>query len=253
MKRAFFLISVAALAAGCQTTRVDPDPSILRVGVTPRSQPMVFRQGGEIAGIEADFAQKLGEALNREVVFIEVPWEKQLDYLEQNRTDIIMSNMTITGPRSIRINFTTPYMQSGLSGLFRRDNYDPAGLIASTIRNQNKRIGFVQNTTGEFYCRQRFTRAVLESYSSPTDGVTALKANKVDMFVHDAPLIWWNSAVHEADLVAFPEVLNVEPLAWGISKSNLQLLDDVNALIAQWQKDGSSRRIIKNWIPNTGQ
>jgi polar amino acid transport system substrate-binding protein len=238
---------------GCQTTRLDPDPSMLRVGVTPRSQPMVFKQGGEIAGIEADFARRLGEALNRKVVFVEVPWEKQIDYLEQNRTDIIMSNMSITAPRSMRINFTTPYMQSGLSGLFRRDNYDPAGLVASTIRNQNKRVGFVENTTGAFYCRQRFTRAKLEGYPSPADGVTALKANKVDMFVHDAPLIWWNSAVNEAELVAFYEVLSVEPLAWGIRKSNLQLLDQVNALIAQWQKDGTSDRIIKNWIPAAGQ
>jgi len=84
MKRALFLIVLAAVLAGCKTTRVDPDPSILRVGLSPRSQPMVFKQGGQVVGIEADFAHKLGKALNREVIFIETKWEKLIDSLEQN-------------------------------------------------------------------------------------------------------------------------------------------------------------------------
>jgi polar amino acid transport system substrate-binding protein len=253
MKRIVFLFSMAALLAGCQTTNVDPDPSILRVGVTPRSQPMIFKQGGQIVGIEADFAGKLGQALNREVIFIEVPWEKQIDYLEQNKTDIIMSNMTITAPRSIRVNFTTPYMQSGLTGLFRRDNADPSGLMGSTLRNQKKRIGFVKNTTGEFFCVQRFTQAKLTGYSKTQDAVTALKNNRIDMFVKDAPIIWWLSAVNESDLIAFPEVLNVESLAWGVGKHNMALLDQINPLITQWEKDGTTKKILQNWIPTFGK
>ena len=65
MKRIVFLFAAAALLAGCQTTRVKPDPTVLRVGVSANSQPMIFKQGGQIVGIEADFAQKLGKALNR--------------------------------------------------------------------------------------------------------------------------------------------------------------------------------------------
>lgn len=249
MKRIVFLFSMAALLAGCQTANVKSDPSVLRVGVTPRSQPMIYKQGGQIVGIEADFARKLGGALNRKVVFVEVPWEKQIDYLEQGKTDIIMSNMTITPPRSMRINFSTPYMQSGLSGLFRRNSSDVSGLTGSTMINQNKRIGFLKSTTGEYFCIQRFTKAELTGYAKASDGVNALKNNKIDMFVHDAPIIWWLSAVNERELIAFPEVLNTEPLAWGIAKYNTTLLDEVNGLIAQWKKDGTSKKIIQTWIP----
>jgi len=253
MKRIVFLFSIVAILTGCQTTSVDPDPSVLRVGVSPRSQPMIFKQGGQIVGVEADFAHKLGEALNRKVVFIEVPWEKQIDYLEQNKTDIIMSNMTVTGPRSIRINFSTPYMQSGMSGLFRRDAYDPSGLLANTIINQNKRIGYIKETTGEIFVMQRFPRGEKKSFSSKDSAVKALKNGKIDMFIHDAPQVWWLSAMNESDLVAFPDVLNVEPLAWGVRKSDMALLDQLNALVVQWGKDGTSKKIIQNWIPTIGQ
>jgi ABC-type amino acid transport substrate-binding protein len=70
------------------------------------------------------------------------------------------------------------------------------------------------------------------------------------MFIHDAPIIWWLSAMNEQDLIAFPDVLSVEPLAWGVRKSDLELLDQINALLVQWNNDGSRQRIIQNWIPN---
>ncbi|MCK5676755.1 MAG: transporter substrate-binding domain-containing protein [Verrucomicrobia bacterium] len=250
MKKIVGLLFVVTLLAGCITQSVQPDPSVLRVGVSPRSQPMVFKQGDQIVGVEADFAHKLGEALSREVVFVEVPWNKQIDYLEQNKTDIIMSNMTITAPRSIRINFSTPYMQSGISALFRRDAYDPSGLLASTIINQNKRIGYMKNTTGEIFVMQRFLRGEKKSFSSRDAAVKALRSGKIDMFISGAPSIWWLSAINESALVAFPDVLNVEPLAWGVGKHNIALLDEVNALIAQWGEDGTSKKIIQNWIPS---
>ena len=73
------------------------------------------------------------------------------------------------------------------------------------------------------------------------------------MFIHDAPLIWWQSAMNERELIAFPDVLNVEPLAWGVRKSDLALLDQINPLVAKWRKDGTSQRIIQNWIPAFNQ
>lgn len=252
MKRTVLLTSLAALLAGCTTSRVAPDPSILRVGVSPRSQPVIFRQDGQIAGIEADLARRLGEALGRETVFVELKWDELIPALEQNDIDIIMSNMSITQPRSIRINFTTPYLQSGLSGLFRRDSSDGASLVGSTILNQNKRIGYIKNTTGEIFCVQKFTRAKLSGFAKTEDAVAALKSRKIDMFVHDAPMIWWHSALNESDLIAFPEVLNVEAVAWGIAKSNTALLDQVNALLAEWEKDGTLTRVIRNWLPMAG-
>ena len=249
MKRMLFLLPLFAfLLAGCQTTDVPPSPDVLRVGITPDSQPMAFWQNGQIVGIEPDFAKQLGKALHRRVVFVEVPWEKQIDYLEQNKTDIIMSGMSVTAARRIRIDFANPYMQSGLSAIFRQDNYDPAGLQASVLRNQ-KRIGFVRGTTSELFVYQQFPIAQKKSFSDIDAAIDALRAGRVDMVIFDAPVLWWQYALHEGELMAFPSLLNVEPLAWGISKQNPELLKQVNEVLARWQKDGTARKIIRHWIP----
>jgi len=249
----FSLVTMLALLSGCVTQGHAPDPTVLRVGISPNSQPVIFKQGGMVSGIEADFAHLIGSEVGRKVVFVEVPWNKQITYLEENKTDIIMSGMTITGARRIRINFSSPYMQSGISGLFRRDSYDPSGLLASTIINQNKSVGFVKGTTGEMFVMQRFPRSKKKSYSKSAAAVSALKSGKIDMFLHDAPMVWWLSAMNESDLVAFPDVLNFEPLAWGVRKNDIVLLDQLNALVAKWEKDGTRLKIIKKWIPILSQ
>ena len=249
MKRIFMLAGLCSvLLAGCQTAEVKPSPDLLRVGVTPNARPLIFKQDGKISGIEADFARKLAEALGRKLVFIEVPWEKQLDYLEQNRTDIIMSGMSVTTARSIRINFAKPYMQSGLTALFRREKYDPAGLPASCVLNQ-RRVGYVKGTTSEIFVFQQFPQSEKKGFEDVVQGAEALKNKRIDMLVYDAPVIWWQYAMDENEFKAFPQLLNVEPLAWGISRQNPALLEQVNALISQWEKDGTARTIIQRWIP----
>jgi len=248
MKKVIGLLVFSFLVAGCFTASVPPDPSVLRVGVTPDSRPMIFEQDGEIMGVEADFAKELGKVLNRKVVFVKVPWDKQIDYLEENKTDIIMSGMTVTPTRRIRIDFTVPYLQSGMTALFRRNLYDPAGLVASTIMNQNKRVGAVKNTTGELFVIRNFPRAEKIYYSTADKAAKALKDGKIDMFVHDAPIIWWISAQDEQNLVAFSDALNTEPIAWGVRKSDTELLNQANQALLKWAKSGLRKQIVAKWI-----
>jgi polar amino acid transport system substrate-binding protein len=247
MKKLLGLLVVAALISGCAS--VAPDPSILRVGVSPDSQPIIFKQGGAISGIEASFAEKLGAGLGRRVVFVEVPWKKQIETLEQNKTDIIMSGMTVTAARNIRVNFAVPYLRSGLTGLFRRDAYNAKGLVASLAVNQMKGIGYVKNTSGEFFVMKNFSAFDKKGYSTAKAAAKALKKGKINIVIHDAPMLWQIFAENETALVAFPEFLNAEPLAWAMRKGDLKLLDEVNTQLKSMDEDGTRERVIKNWIP----
>lgn len=250
MKRYIAVCLLLLMIAGCVSPTPAPDPKVLRVGVTPNSPPMIFKQGNQLSGVEAAFARKLSAELGRELVFVEVPWDKQIDYLEENRTDIIMSGMTITQAREFRINFSRPYMVAGLTGLFRRSDYAAAGLVQSIIRHQSSSVGVVRNTTGEIYTTNTYVNAKVRVYDDIASAVAALKNKKVNMVIHDAPMVWWVAAENEAELAAFPELMNNESMAWGISKNNLELLEEVNVLLEKMKNDGSGRKILQNWFPN---
>jgi ABC-type amino acid transport substrate-binding protein len=247
--RLISLFSLLFLMAGCVSPTPAPDPSLLRVGVSPNSPPIIFKQGGRISGLEADFAKKLSAELGRELTFVEVPWDKQIEYLEQNKTDIIMSGMTITQAREFRINFTKPYMVSGLTALFRRSDYAANGLMPSIIRHQSSSVGTVRNTTGEIYATNAYVNAKVLTFDTLSAAVTALKNKKVNMVIYDAPMIWWVASENEAELAAFPELMNNEAMAWGISKNNMELLEQVNAILEEMKNDGSGEKILKNRFP----
>jgi ABC-type amino acid transport substrate-binding protein len=249
-KGLFFATCMTALIVGCTTqTKVKPAPTRLRVGITPNARPLIFKQNGKIQGIEADFAHKLGEAMGKEVAFIELDWDKQLDALEQNKTDIIMSGMTITPPRSMRIRFTAPYMQSGQTALFNRKNQVPGGLAGNMMKTATATIGCIKGTTGEFFTRQQYPNATIRTFTDPVKAVNELSKERLDAFIHDAPIVWWLSALHERETIAFPEILNVEPLAWAVRQSDDQLLEAVNAQLEIWNNDGTTAKILSTWIP----
>jgi hypothetical protein len=43
------------------------DPNVLRVGVSTNAPPLIFKQGSEIVGLEAELAKKFGEYLSKSV------------------------------------------------------------------------------------------------------------------------------------------------------------------------------------------
>jgi polar amino acid transport system substrate-binding protein len=244
------LFSLVLLASCASTPSVAPNPSVLRVGVSPDFPPLIYKQGGQIVGVEADFASALGEKLGRSITFVELEFEKQLDALEENRIDIVMSGMSMTRARSFRASFTYPYMTAGLTPMFRRSDYAPSGLIPSLVRHQTSTVGCVEGTTGAIYAKNAYVHAKVMEYPTWDRAVQALKDGKVNMVVYDAPAVWWAVSRDEDTLAAFPELLNREEMAWAISKSTPGLLEEVNAALEQLRASGEGVAILKRWFPN---
>src|SRR3954453_242320 len=88
-------MSAAAFAAETPQS----DSSVLRVGVSPVFPPMIFKQGKELAGVEVELARQFGQETGREVTFVVLPWEDQIEALGEGKIDIIMSSMSITAAR----------------------------------------------------------------------------------------------------------------------------------------------------------
>jgi len=248
--RTFFSFCCLSLLVGCvSTSGPAPDPSLLRIGVTPDTPPLIFEQGGKLTGVEAEFGRKLAAELERKPVFVELKWEHLLEALEADRIDIVMSGMSVTRARSFRVLFTQSYMTAGQTPLFRRNDFSPAGLIPSVVRHQTSKIGCVRDTTGSIYTRNAYIHAEVIEFSDWAKAVKGLLDGKVNMVLHDAPAVWWAASRNEEQLVAFPELLNREDIAWAIAKNNPELLAQVNGVLQKWRESGEGVEILKRWFP----
>ena len=243
---------------GCAATGVSTPPTnsavsnerVLRVGVTANAPPLVFRKGDKIQGLEADLAQELGTSLGKSVQFVDLKWEDLIPALLDNKIDIIMSGLSVTKMRKVRVAFTEPYLNSGLKAMIRgKDVSKYPSLIIFQFLSE-PRVGVEKGTTADFLVQKVFKSTKRVLLSSPEKAAQALVKEKIDVFIHDAPVIWWLAAEKESDgLIPVPEFLTREDLAWAVRHEDKELLNSANNFISKMKNDGKLKAAINQWIP----
>lgn len=254
---AITVLAITMSLSGCATTGENqtlPQPIVqkgqsLRIGINPTAPPLIFKEGIRTVGLEADLARALAQELGKTVRFVELDWNDLIPALLENRIDIIMSGMTITKARGIRIAFAEPYLKAGQMALVLRENYHRYPSLSS-IKTSSSRIGVEKGTTGEFFVQQEFLLARKISFPTSEEGIQSLVEGRIDLFVHDAPVIWWMASEREAEgLTPLSFLLTREELAWGIRKEDRELLQSANRFLETWKNDGRLQKTIAYWMP----
>ena len=231
--------------ANAETLNKEP----IRVGITPNFPPIIFKLNEVISGVEADLAHRLAEKLNRPLKFIELKWERQISNLLERKTDIIMSGMSITRARKVRITFTDHYLKSGLLAAVRLVEASKYKTIEDIMQSYSV-VGVVRGTTSDVFVKRNFPNAGrIIVLSEAKDGAFELSRRGIDIFVHDAPSIIWLVSENEAEITGVWEPLNEEYLAWGVRRDDQEFLTQVNGILKKWKKDGTLNKVLKRWLP----
>lgn len=251
--RILLVTLVTAFFLGCATTQdtksvVKPKQDTLLVGITPSYPPLIFKLGDRIAGIEVDLAQKLGKELNRKVEFIELGWDALIPALLEGKIDIIMSGMSITRAREVRVAFTDHYLKSGLLIAMRSEDSRKYTSLQA-IKDDHLAAGVLKETTGDIFVQKNLPRARKIPYSTADRAAYDLKLRRIDIYVDDALSVIWLVSENEADLTALWEPLTEEYIAWGVRRDNTELLAQVNTILSTWKQDGTLHNVLIKWLP----
>lgn len=251
------LLSLGLLGflSACQQTRSDtpaalpvPQKPALRVGVSGHFPPLIYNQADGWAGIEIDLARRLSERLERPLEIVSTRWNQLIPALLDGRIDMIMSGMTITDARKVRIAFSDPYLRTGLYAMMRAEDRRRYGSVRDILA-ANANVGVVAETTGDVFLQQKMPQAARWAVSKAEAAPFELRNHRIDLFIYDAPSVMWLVSENEADLAALPEFLDREYLGWGIRRGDHRLLGEVNAALKAWKADGSLEQILSHWLP----
>ncbi len=247
MLKVVSIFACTALLYGCGTMGGVMAPP-LRIGVTADYPPIIFKQGDEIVGVEADLAWKLAAELGREPIFVEVAWEDQVPALREGRIDIIMSGMSITRGRGVHAQFSDPYVKSGLMTMVPAGRSSPYKTRGDILRRPRK-IGVIPGTTADAFVSKNCPHAARVFLKKADDALPYFRGRKMDVFIHDGYSVAWVVSENESDLEGIWIPLTEEELAWGIGRDDKALLKAANAALAKWQADGSLERVLDRWVP----
>ena len=222
----------------------------LRVAVSTNYPPVIFKEAGQVTGMEADFAKELAAELGYKVEFIETDWKQIIPTLRSGRADIIMSGMSITPERSRYITFTKPIMKVSQMLLIRKNEIGRFKKPGNRYYvHSNMKVGVSKGTTGEQLARKYLPSNRIQVFENVKIGGQALRAGKIDCYVHDSPTIWSYAMKNDRDLIGVYWKLSDEKMAWAVRNNNVALLNAVNKVLEKWRHTGKSSKIISKWIP----
>lgn len=259
MKKTKLLIALACLvllAIGCgllssdkMATEMFQEKGELRVGIAPNYPPLIFKQGKEIKGLEADMAAAVGQHFNVPVVYVEKQFNQLIRALNEGEIDIIMSGMSVTKKRELVVQFTEPFTSVGQMALIRKQDKNRFYPPKKAVYENALRVGYENGTTGMTFAVNTLLLAELVKFDSADDGLKALRSGEIAIFIHDSPTAWRIAKDPSSKLMALTEPMTEEPLAWAIRKDEKALLKELNSLVKDWKKSGKLKQILDRWIP----
>jgi ABC-type amino acid transport substrate-binding protein len=223
----------------------------LRVGTSLGYAPLSFVEDGEMRGIEIDFARRAAEELGRELRLVELPLPRLIDALLEEQVDVVMSGLSITDERAEQVAFCDPYLQVGQMALIRAEEFEERSERANFDRS-GVRVGVKRGSTGEDFAQSRLKRSEVRVFDTIDAAIAALREERIDYFVHDAPTIWrvvGGFASDETQLTGLYRPLTEEYLAWAVRPGDTELRAQLNRMLATWREEGFVELTLDLWIP----
>jgi polar amino acid transport system substrate-binding protein len=221
----------------------------LRVGMEPGYMPFeMTNKKGEIVGFDVDMAKRMAKAMGVELELVSTAWDGIIPALITKKFDIIMSGMTLTQERNMKISFANPYIVIGQSVLVDKKL---AGTVKSykDLNDKKFKVASKLGTTGEQATKRMIPNATYISFETEQEGVMDLLNGKVDAFVYDLPF----NAIAFAEkgqgkVVLLDEPFTYEPLAWAVNRGNADFINWLDNFLVQAKNDGTYDKIYNKWF-----
>jgi len=225
------------------------DFQVLKVGMSGNQPPMTMtnREGG-LMGFDVDLAKALAMAMNVKLEIKPMPFGELMQALEDDKIDMILSNMSITPERTEKVSFVGPYMMSGMSILTKNS---VLGSITSTedFNRDNIRLLALKNSTHANFVKNAAPDATLIETASYDEGVAMLIDGKADAMVGDmTQCILAVMRYPDAGLTTLEKPLTVEPIGIAISKDDAQFFNLVDNYLRAYEKTGVLTQLRKKWF-----
>lgn len=268
MKKGLFLVViVCAVASLCLTTMAfGSDIELakkstleeiqkrkeLRVGFEAGYLPFEMAdKKGRFIGFDVDMAKEMAKAMGVKFKPVNTAWDGIIPALITKKFDIIMSGMTVTQERNLKINFADPYIIVGQTILLQKKH---EGKVTSykDLNNPKYVITSKLGTTGEQAIKRMIPKATYKSFEVETEAALEALNGKADATVYDLPFCAVFMAQQgSGKLIFLDEPFTYEPLAWAIRKGDPDFLNWLNNFLRQMKNDGRYDTIYNKWIKST--
>jgi polar amino acid transport system substrate-binding protein len=154
------LVFVASAPAGGILDRI-LEKGELVVGTTGTQPPLnATTKDGKIIGLDADIAKRIAISMGVKVHFATMPFADLLPALHSDKVDMILSSMTMTPERNLKVAFIGPYYISGKGMLTKTKTIDTLQ-AAESLNNPEFKVAALKASTSQSFIEKTAPQAKL--------------------------------------------------------------------------------------------
>lgn len=199
--------------------------------------PYEYYEGGEVVGIDADIAEDMG----MEVKIEDMAFDSIIAAVQSGKADFGAAGMTVTEDRLANVNFSETYAEA------KQVIIVPEGSEIKTADDlSGKKVGVQLGTTGDILADD-IEDGTVERYNKGAEAVQALVQGKIDAVIIDNEPAKVFVSENEG-LTTIEDAYEAEQYAIAVAKDNTELLDKINASIANLKESGKLQEIIDKYI-----
>lgn len=163
---------------------------------------------GNLVGFDIDIARLIAKSLlgdEKKIEFVTVTSEGRWPAVNSGKADIGIATTTVYPDRALRVGFTRPYIDSGMSILVRKELN-----VKSLAQLNNSKYTLANLSNPQMQERQKkfLPNVKVLTFDAPSAMFTALKAGQASAMQMDTPVLNWYAA-NNKELVVLPENLSV--------------------------------------------
>jgi polar amino acid transport system substrate-binding protein len=200
---------------------------------------------GQPAGVSVDLAKALGMSLGREVKIENMSFDGLIPALKTGKIDIILSSMTATPERAQSIDFSDPYLQTGLCLLVRKDS---SVQTIADLDQVGMTVAVKKGTTGHTYAGKEMKKAKILVLDKEAAAVLEVVQGKADAFIYDQMSTFSNWQRNPQTTRAILQPFQQESWAIGIRKDNNSLKDTINTFLKEYRAKGGFEKLGDTWL-----
>jgi polar amino acid transport system substrate-binding protein len=239
--------------------------------------PFEYYDGANIVGVDVEIMNLVGEKLGKEIEFQNVEFSVIIDNVSSGKIcDVGAAGITVTDQRKEKVDFSNTYFTSVQYVIYNKGAMTPDGVDGDVNyilwdSLAGKKIGVQRDTTGDIYVDGEINAqenndygydgvlfgkgSELVKYDNAQVAADAIKANQIDVVVVDklpASFIVEKSADYECAALYYKggegekDVPTEESYAICVTKGNKELLDAINAVLAELGEDGIEKLVKKH-------
>ncbi|MFN8642668.1 MAG: transporter substrate-binding domain-containing protein [Candidatus Binatia bacterium] len=260
MKRAFLPLVAGALLAGCSAfspvASGSASPVIdrivargeLRVGTSGNQPPLsATAKDGSLMGFDVELANAFANAMGVKLTLVPMDFHDLLPAVQKGDVDMVLSGLTMTPQRNLKVAFVGPYLVSGMS-LLTKSKTMTKMRKAEEIDTPNVKVAALRGSTAEKFAHDNMPKAQLVLVDTLDEGVAEVREGRVDALLADHPFCLVSVYRYRDELATLDTPFTFEPLGVALPPNDPLLVNWAQNELAELDDSGTIYDMMYSWF-----